>query len=218
MNDNNNTSSVFKGRRVFRILALFLLVVVLPAGSWYYLRSGLDWRIAAKSELGAYGTIPPSYIVFPGNDKINLIESCVCVVHDFGDAPEFTPENKFIMDEANKMAEGIGVMGDKMVRLNFRVIMLANNGSAEFRSYYQKFATIDNATWLWRPSTESWRRILQQGYQQYCEQSKVSPTKEYFALTDTGGIVLRYYNAMDPAEIGRMVEHISMVMPKEGGR
>lgn len=36
-------------------IALFLLLVILPAGSWYYLKSGFTFRKAALSELKDYG-------------------------------------------------------------------------------------------------------------------------------------------------------------------
>jgi hypothetical protein len=218
MNENNEMAPNSKGRKIFRILALFLLVVALPAGSWYYLRSGLNWRIDAKSELGAYGTIPNYNLILPGNNKLNLIDQSVCVIHAFEDKPDLSPENKSIMDEANKLAENFGLMQGQSVRHNFKLILIASNGTAEFRSYYQKFPTSDNATWIWMPSSANWRNIISSGYQQYCDKNKLNPKGRYFALTDTAGTILRYYDALDAGEIGRMVEHISMTLPKEGGR
>ena len=42
-------------------IALFLLLVVLPVGSWFYLKSGLNYRKEAFSHLGNFGKLSDLY-------------------------------------------------------------------------------------------------------------------------------------------------------------
>lgn len=54
---------------LIQLAGLFLLLVFFPLGSWYYLRTGLDYRLQAMQELQDYGRMPdftlPNY-----NDSI----------------------------------------------------------------------------------------------------------------------------------------------------
>ena len=43
---------------LLQLAGLFLLLVIFPLGSWYYLRTGLDYRLQEMQELKDYGKIP----------------------------------------------------------------------------------------------------------------------------------------------------------------
>lgn len=45
-------------RIVLQTLALLLFLVVLPFGSWYYLKNGMDYRVSTMSDLKQYGKMP----------------------------------------------------------------------------------------------------------------------------------------------------------------
>lgn len=48
---------------LLQLAGLFLLLVVFPLGSWYYLRTGLDYRLQAMQELKDYGRMPDFTLV-----------------------------------------------------------------------------------------------------------------------------------------------------------
>jgi len=56
---------------------------------------------------------------------------------------------------------------------------------------------------------------LVNAYDLYCQQNGVKPVSYYYALSDTAGTIRCFYNALDEKEIGRMVEHIALLLPKE---
>jgi hypothetical protein len=96
---------------------------------------------------------------------------------------------------------------------HFRLVLVAKDGSAEFRSHYQKMPSSDYVTWAWTGATGSWRTIVENGYESFYKSEGVSPVKEYFAVCDTSGQIRRYYNALNNDEIERMVQHIAILLP-----
>lgn len=206
MNAEKEQSS--KKRKLFVFGALFLILVALPAGSWYYLRTGLDWRKQANSELGDYGKIRGAYIIFADGEKRDQLKGNVVVVHIFGDSPELTENNQKVLDVDQRLYTQFGQ------NEFFRMAMISENGTSEFRSAVQKIPSIDYVTWVWTGGLGSWRTIIENGYDSYCHAQHVTPAPEYFALADTSGKIRRFYNALDEKEVGRMVEHIAMLLPK----
>jgi hypothetical protein len=57
--------------------------------------------------------------------------------------------------------------------------------------------------------------VLGEGYQYYTSTQKVSPYPNYYALTDTSGIIRRFYNAEDKSDVERMVQHIAILLPRQ---
>ena len=91
--------------------------------------------------------------------------------------------------------------------------MVAKDGTAEFRSHFQKMASAEFVTWAWTGATGSWRTIIENGYDSYCKAEGVRPVTEYLAVCDTSGQIRRYYNAVNDDEINRMVQHIAILLP-----
>jgi hypothetical protein len=67
---------------------------------------------------------------------------------------------------------------------------------------------------VWTGGLGSWRTVVENGYEYFLLKEKTKPDPQYFALTDTSGTIRRFYNAQDEKQVGRMVEHISMLLPK----
>lgn len=209
MSDNLIEQPLTPKRKIIRLAGFLLLLVILPAVSWYYLQSGLEWRKEAKKELADYGKIRPAYIIYNDGERRDQLDSKISVVHIFGENPDLTPENKQILDVGEKLFTQFGK------NTNFKLGMIAQGGNAEFKSYAQTLPSADYATWVWTGGLGSWRTIIENGYEKYCLDQNVKPVSHYFALTDTAGTILRFYNAMDEKEVGRMVEHIAMILPPD---
>jgi len=79
-------------------IGVFVLVVVLPAGSWYYLKTGLDYRKAALVKLEPKGQIDQSLIGEgdPLRSRTSLIElrantaTTTKLYDQFGEGETFT--------------------------------------------------------------------------------------------------------------------------------
>lgn len=195
------------GRKIYIAAALFLILVGLPAASWFYLRGGLNWRKEALSELSSWGTIRPAHIVWPDGTREDMLNEKVVVIHIFGENPDLTPDNRKILDSCEKLFNQFGTTN------NFRLAMIAQGGTAEFRTHYQTMASAEHATWVWTGGLSSWRNIVDNGYEYFCRAEKVQPNPEYFALADTAGTIRRYYNALDDKQVERMVQHIAILLP-----
>jgi hypothetical protein len=200
-------------RRVFAGIVLFLMVIGLPAISYYYVKSGFDWRKDAQSELRDYGRIREVYHVWPDGVKENLIDKKVCVLYLFGDQPELTPENRKIIDISEELIKQFGYKPGSDVN-DFRAVLIAGNQTAEFKSYGQTRPSADLNNWVWTGGLGSWTTIMKNGYDYYCQSNKITPYPQYFAVSDTSGTIRRFYNAQDKEEINRMVQHIAILMPK----
>lgn len=190
-----------------RKIMIFVLLVVLPAGSWYYLRGGLNWHKAAVAELGSYGQIRGAYVLWPDGTKEDRLDSKVVVLHVFGDNPDLTPVNKKIIDTGEELFKQFGR------NTNFRLAMIAEGGTAEFRSHAQTRPSVDYATWVWTGGLGSWRTIVENGYQAFAVKTGAKPMTEYYALADTAGVIRRYYDATDDEQVKRMVQQVAILLP-----
>ena len=167
----------------------------------------MTWRKTAQAELADYGKIRGAYLIFPDGERQDQLKSKVVVTHIFGENPDLTNSNKQMIDTGERLFKQFGQ------NTYFRLAMIAEGGTAEFKSHHQTLPSADYATWVWTGGLGSWRTILENGYEKYCLEQSVSPQKEYFGLADTSGTIRRFYNALDEKEIGRMVEHISLLLP-----
>jgi len=201
-------------RKLWAGSIIALLLFGLPAVSWLYLRNGLNWRRQAQAELRNYGKIRPVTVIYPDGSKENLLTEKVCVIHYFGANPDLTPENKFILDTGERLFKQFGFKS-AAIPDHFRLVMISQDGTAEFRSYARTLPSADYATWVWSGGLNSWRATLVNAYDLYCQQNGVKPVSHYYALSDTAGTIRCFYNALDEKEIGRMVEHIALLLPKK---
>lgn len=197
------------GRKIFITIALLLILVGFPLGSWLYLRQGVKWRRAAVGELSAYGQIRSANVIFPDGTKEDRLKKKVVVLHMFEEEPDLTDTNRKIIETGQRLFDQFGQ------NEFFRIAMIAQGGTAEFRSYIQKMPSYDYATWVWTSGLGSWSTILNNGFEAYYVKNKISSYPQYFALTDTSGVIRRYYNALDEKEVGRMVEQISILLPQK---
>lgn len=193
---------------VSRVLFILLLFVVLPAGSWYYLRGGLNWRKTAVAELKTFGKIREAWVINPDGTRMDLLKNKVCVVHYFGDDPDLTEANKKILETGQELIKQFGQNN------YFRNVVVWQGGTPEFKEYWKNVPENNGPIWVYDGALGSWKTIMVNQYEYFTLQEKAKPAQEYFALADTTGTIRRFYNALDPQEVNRMVEHIAILLPK----
>lgn len=195
------------GRKVYIAAALFLILVGLPAVSWLYLRGGFNWRKEAVAELANYGKIRGAYIIWPDGTRDDMLKSKVVVLHIFGENPDLTDANREILDTCEKLFNQFGKNS------TFRMALISEGGTAEFRSYHQKMSSSDHVAWTWTGGLGSWRTVILNGYESFCLAEGIDPDREYYALADTSGTIRRFYDALDKKQVDRMVQHIAILLP-----
>lgn len=196
-------------RRFLYVTILSLLLVVFPAMSWFYLKSGLDWRRSVQAELRNYGKIEKAFMILPGAVKINLLQGKVCVTHLFGENPALSADNKQVIEIGEKLKNQFGQNG------NFRLAMVSEERSPEFLAYIKQMPDADNPVWVWTGGLGGWRTVIENAYESFCLAEKTTPAKSYLALSDTTGMIRCFYDANKKDEIDRMVTHISLLLPAE---
>ncbi|MBL7827407.1 MAG: hypothetical protein JNJ57_12290 [Saprospiraceae bacterium] len=208
MSQDPSNKQTTKTNKVFRTAAIVLILLVLPAISYYYLNSGLTIRKEALGKKESYGKIRPIYVIYPDGHKEDQLEGKVCVIHIFGEGADLTGENRKILDTAEKLFNQFGSNN------SFRLAMIVKDGTAEFRSHHQKMPSSDYVTWAWNGSLGQWRTIIENAYENFCLSEGVKPVKEYFAVCDTSGQIRRFYNALDNKEIDKMAQHLAIMLPQ----
>jgi hypothetical protein len=210
---SNEQQKATPKRKIITAVALTLVLVVLPAISWLYLSDGLQWRKDAKAELGSYGKIRGAYIIYPDGTKENQLAESVCVIHNFGSNPELTAENKQIIETNKRLYDQFGKMSNGSPRPFFKIVMIFEGGSTDFRSEIQKIPSIDYANWVVMGGLGSWSTILQNGYEKFALEKNVKQQKEYYAMADTSGQIRCFYDALDEKKVIRMVQQIAIQLP-----
>jgi hypothetical protein len=202
-------SNTTNKRKIITAIALFTLLVGLPGISWMYMKKGFNWRKEAISEFGNYGKIPAANLIWPDGTKENRLDQKVTVVHLFGKDPDLTEANKSIINTCEELFKQFHETH------MFRLAVVSDGGTAEFKSYMQTHpSNIDHMTWVWvNGGMEKWGGLVQNGYEMYQKAAGENNAKHYFALADTSGTIRRYYDALDPEEVKRMVQQIAVLLP-----
>jgi hypothetical protein len=201
------------GRKILTASILLTLLVILPAGSYLYMRGGFNWRKQAISELGQYGKIREAIFLQPDGKKIDMLGGSVCVVHVFPEAAALDDAHRKIIDDCNELLNQFGVLSDRSFRPDFKLAMIADNPTEPFKAYRDSLPSVDYPTWVWTIGGQLWTPLVERGYRKYCAEQGAAAVPHYYALTDTSGQIRRFYNALDEQQIGRMVEHIAMLLP-----
>jgi hypothetical protein len=201
--------------KTWRLIALVFVLGVLPLGSWLYLRGGLEWRKDALAELGDFGKIRAANIIYPNGTKEDQLKESICVIHYFGANPELTEDNKRIIETFKRLYDQFGTLSTGMPRPFFKLVLIYEGGSVEFRSEVQKIPTIDYATWVVTGGLNSWGTILNNGYEKFRVEKKAKQYDRVFALADATGQLKCFYNALDEKQLNRLVQQIALMLPPE---
>lgn len=206
---NDTAHKTAKKKINWSLLGLFIFFFILAPGlSWLYLKMGYNWRKEAITELQHFGQIRSAPIIYANGTREDRAKGKVCVIHIFGANPDLTPTNKRILDINEKLFDQFKESDD------FRLVMVAEGGTAEFKSYMQKQESVDFVTSVYTGGVASWEAVMNNSYDVYKTRTGARAVRNWYALADTMGTIRRYYNADDDAEIDRMVQQIAILLPK----
>ncbi len=201
-------------RKLFVYGVVGLLLFGLPLMSYVYLSKGFKWRMEAQSELKDFGKVPEQPMVWNDGSHEDRIAGKLCVIYNFGQHADLTEANKSVLNIGEELIKQFGYKPES-VRNDFRFVMVRSTESAEFKAFREAKKTAQLANWMPTGSVNTFGKILTDGFQYYCKSEGARPYPHYFAMTDTAGIIRRFYNADDKNEIDRMVQHIAIIIPKQ---
>ncbi len=183
-------------RKAFQFAALFLLLVGLPAGSWYYLQKGLDYRLETMGQLTDHG----DFKLLASSSDDEETKASVKVINFLAADPNVRAQQGLLL---SKLYEQF----DK--REDFQLVTFwdstAFSGLEEFRT---EFGLEEEPQCSFQPlAGANWDRFVQT----YEKESSVPA--EYMALVDIEGNIRNFYAQKEEEKVKDLVEHIALLLP-----
>ena len=180
--------------------ALFLLLVLFPAGSWFYLQRGLNYRLAALEELKDLGRLPAdlAYVNQSGSiiDTAFLQGKVLIAGVLSGDRQQDQP----IVDRLRKLHEQFDQRDDVLFLSH-----LPEREPAALLAEAEALGIRDTAQWMLLATPEGQLESLRAAYH--------LQNLNEVCLIDTTLMVRKVYRTSENADMGRLVEHIALIMP-----
>lgn len=201
-------------RNIFQLLAVVLLLVVLPAGSWYYLKEGFDYRKAAMDDLQPRKAIAP-FAIPTFSDS--LFNSQTLKGH-------LTIANFFALDNEEK-SKSYGELFAKMHRqfdkredvLFLSYVLETDSTSAQkVANYRNQYGLEDVEQCIFVPgsSTAGGDQVIQD-YDLPLTDGIALKDNPYLVLLDDSLQIRNYYDIRSEEDIKLLVAHTAMIMPKK---
>lgn len=178
-----------KLRGTINVIIIALLIVVLPALSWYYLDAGLDHRRAVTGALNDFGAINHDSLV----DNIFVL----------GMAPSSTDS---LVSFQKALCEKFDHRDDvKFVLASDSKLLLKDNKAIAFENF---------ASW----QKSSFNNLILELTKTEIDPSRITAIKEgrQVMLIDQNQKLRNLYDIYSAQEISLLLEHIAILLPKEG--
>ncbi len=204
------TKRQLKPKDKIQILALTAILVVFPAVSWYWLSRGLDYRKTAKAELKDLGPLPDmTWRNYTGKtlSKADLEGSFVIAgVYDLAQ-PElsghFGREFSRLHDQFDD-------------RKDVLFLSVVGQDSTLIPAFLKQYELSDTTQCYFFPTMEdAMKSLAETGFRMPQSDGATSP---YIAFADTSSVIRNYYDVRDNAQLKRMVQHISLLLPMSKSR
>ena len=175
-------------KKTIQLIAISIILLALPAASWYFLKSGLDYRKESMSKLGQYGTLPQQNLEVLGKAGLSTddLQGMTVLVQDLESDADTTLTMKLFRQFEK--------------RADMRFIVTEH-------SQLKKEAIKKDNLWLFRRGENKKGFFRSIGLEDE-NQDKV-------ALIDREGNVRNFYALSDEFELKQLVEHTAFILPVE---
>lgn len=197
-----------KTKSAFNILALFLLLVVLPGGSIFYLSKGFQHQKETYAELKDYGTVPNFKLRSHQGQTIEtkLLKGKII-------AAEFTTLEA-LKNSSELQQNLININAQFGDRQEFVMVTHLTDketlSEQDLRFLKEKISLKHPNQWLiFTNQNNQIQSLAKDGYQL----PKLGQPS--FALIDTSLMIRHYYDATNREEVGNMAKHIAMILPRK---
>lgn len=191
-----------------QIAGLLLFLVILPAGSWFYLQSGFNHRKEALAELKELGKVGGIDLIDQYGMRFTTAAMQKRVV-----VAGFLPADA---GSQEKWVQRLSVLHEQFDdRDDICFLILADSASMpDPMAFLERNALTDSLQWKLLVTGNSALLALASNSFYLPADDAGKPNFQYLALADTAQMVRRHYDILDNQQMGRLVEHITIVMPK----
>lgn len=195
-----------KSKRTIITILVMVILFVLPAGSWLYLRRGLDYRKESMAELSDLGKVSGFQLKNQRNLLVTpeKIRSKVSVVHFL--SADFE-KNKEHTDRIAKVHQSFNDTEDVL----FLSFVPADSTTKMLDLAISMGITDDKQWYLIGTDEAEWQRLANDVY-------KIPNPENDVVLVDTSLTIRKYYDINQNKDMGRLVEHIAIVIPEQKRR
>ncbi len=200
-------------KKIIQTVALFLMLIVLPAGSWYYLQSGFDYQKGARAQLLDYGKLEGDIVLDTDRKNNFTLDDCRgnLSLFSFVNHQDVTTER---IDVWNRLFE-------QFEETNRAIFVL---GELDTLVDFSNFTESKNCIYT---DVSASKKILSQLSIPKIEEGrgedgkfKIEPIVNmneypYYVLVDSTLTIRNYYRVGNEPDLKRLVEHLAIMVPRE---
>jgi hypothetical protein len=190
-------------QRFIKFTALLFLFVVFPITSWYYLKTGAQWRRENLLDLDTLEKLPVLNYIDGANIAHNLLERKVCVIYAHMD-------NNYQIDTALRVCSDI--YDQFNARPELRILIVSPEGSGVKSLIAGKQGGITEY-WLHSTDTATWHPLLTKSMQAYTKKRNWEEIQHYVALSDINGNIKSVYNLEDKNSLSKLAQQLAILLP-----
>lgn len=208
--------------------AILTILIGFPLLSWYYLTTGYNYQMDARSELKDYGKLPSFNFTnhMGGTYTSDSLENTMSVISFFGKDGKMNQEMFNVMRKLNTQ------FGDNP-NLELLIVsiesaeetpgilagLFAVNQFDEKQHHFLTSSNLDLQKWLGEgiKVPTKWEKNENGPADIQLEENKSGEIGDYpfLVLVDKNQTIRNFYHLDQEAEVKRMVEHIAILLPRE---
>lgn len=198
-----------KKNMLFPMAMLAFFLIGLPLGSYYYLKRGYNYRLAALQALdNDFGKLPEFTIVGPEGEAISssALNGGLVVVNFFPEGDE---------NLKAKLGDYLYRLHDQFDDRNEVAFVTHLRDSAQAEAFLQKYELTDKEQCFFVPGGKDFpAKYAHEGLPDWKGQT-IYP---YFLLADSSLTIRNFYDMRQDTSIKRLVEHMAMIIPRKPER
>ena len=187
-------------------ITVLLLIVVFPGVGYIYLQRGLEYHRESYRQLEALGTLPAFEALTRADTTLNSAElnGNTVVLAMLGNDPV---RSAGAVDKLNRLQDQFDHLDDVLF-----LALVEDDGFADLNRRFAGYGFNDTDQWhLLELSVPEYNAVAVD----LAGRLRVDAlTQDRFVLIDRAGEIRKVYDATDDQEMGRLIEHISYVIPR----
>ncbi|MEY4926726.1 MAG: hypothetical protein RI894_1162 [Bacteroidota bacterium] len=199
-------------RKIFSYIFLTIILGVIPAGSWYYLRDGLRYRKERIGALNAFGNWGKDLQIKLINGKpfnADSIRGRFVVVSVFDPADSSDKNQIAASQQLQRFQNAFGPERPDIFCLS---LPTPKSDSGLIAAYAKRYKA-NPKVWHIAQANDQISVLYDSLHLQQNAKAKDGIHDPYFTLVDNKFKIRNYYDATKVAEVNKMVEVISIIMP-----